>query len=74
MVIKRKKIVINGEEIDVDVFETSFTPGKGDEDIVISNLLKEVPIGQQVNKVRRGSLVVEIFTWLGDKISLPVIW
>jgi hypothetical protein len=48
MVIKRKRIIINGEEIDVDIFETAFTPGKGDELAAIKNLLQEAEIEQEI--------------------------
>jgi hypothetical protein len=41
MVLRKKKININGKEIEVDVFDTSLIPGSSNEEAVMDNLLKE---------------------------------
>ena len=49
VVIKRKKIILNGREVEVDVFNTSLVPGRGDEEKVIEGLLKEEEIEKEIN-------------------------
>lgn len=51
MVIRKKKIKIDGKEIEIDAFDTSLTPGNGTEEEAIELLLKEEEIEKEVKKV-----------------------
>jgi len=48
MVVRKKKIKINGKEIEVDVFDTSLIPGSGTEEESIECLLKEEEIEKKI--------------------------
>lgn len=50
MVIRRKKIIINGKEIEVDVFDTKLIPGSGKEEEAASQFSKEEEIEKEINK------------------------
>ncbi len=51
LVIRRKKIKINGKEIEVDVFDTRLILGSGKEEEAASQLLKEEEIEKEIKKV-----------------------
>lgn len=51
MVIRRKKIEINGKEIEVDVFDTRLILGSGEEEDAAIQLLKEEEIEKEIKKV-----------------------
>jgi len=51
MVIRKKKIKINGKEIEVDAFDTSLIPGSGTEEEAIECLLKEEEIEKEIKSV-----------------------
>jgi len=51
MVIRKKKIKINGKEIEIDAFDTSLIPGSGTEEQAINRLLKEEEIEKEIKNV-----------------------
>jgi hypothetical protein len=51
MVIRKKKIKINGKEIEVDAFDTSLIPGSGTEEEAVDRLLKEEEIEKEIKNV-----------------------
>lgn len=51
MVIRKKKIKINGKEIEVDAFDTSLIPGSGTEEEEIECLLREEEIEKKIKSV-----------------------
>lgn len=53
MVLRIKKIIIDGKEVEVDVFDTSLRPGSGKEEEAIESLYKEEEIEQVIHKVLR---------------------
>ncbi|NVM56311.1 MAG: hypothetical protein HWN66_21620 [Candidatus Helarchaeota archaeon] len=50
MVIRRKKIIINGKEIEVDVFDTRLILGSGKEEESARQFSKEEDIEKEINK------------------------
>ncbi|MBA3061437.1 MAG: hypothetical protein FP833_00515 [Atribacteria sp.] len=51
MVVRKKKIKINGKEIEIDAFDTSLIPGSGTEEQAIERLLKEEEIEKEIKNV-----------------------
>ena len=51
MVVRKKKIKINGKEIEVDAFDTSLIPGSGTEEEAIECLLKEEKIEKEIKSI-----------------------
>lgn len=51
MVVRKKKIEINGKEIEADVFDTSLIPGSGTEGEAIDSLLREEEIEKEIKNV-----------------------
>ncbi len=51
MVVRKKKIKVDGKEIEVDAFDTSLIPGSGKEEKAIEYLLKEEEIENEIKNV-----------------------
>ncbi len=50
LVVRKQKIVIDGREVEVDVFETEVVPGSGQEESAIDSLLREDEIEKEVRE------------------------
>lgn len=53
MVIRKKKIKIDGKEIEVDAFDTRLIPGSGKENDAIERLLEEEKIEEEIKNIMR---------------------
>ncbi|MBL7083872.1 MAG: hypothetical protein ISS41_09635 [Candidatus Aminicenantes bacterium] len=51
MVVRKKKVKINGKEIEIDAFDTSLIPGSGTEEEAIDRLLEEEKIENEINDI-----------------------
>ena len=51
MVLRKKKIIIDGKEVEADIFDTSLRPGSGKEDEAIESLYREEEIEEVIHKV-----------------------
>jgi len=51
MVLRKKKIKIDGKEIEIDAFDTSLIPGSGTEEQAIDRLLKEEEIEKEISNI-----------------------
>jgi hypothetical protein len=50
MVVRKKKIIVDGQEMEVEMFETAVVPGKRAEEAV-EHLLREEEIEKEVNEI-----------------------
>jgi len=53
MVLRRKKIIIDGKEVEVDIFDTKLRPGSGKEEEAIDELYREEEIEEVIHMVLR---------------------
>jgi len=51
MVLRRKKIIIDGKEVEVDVFDTKLRPGSGKEEEAIESLYREEEIEEAIHRI-----------------------
>lgn len=51
MVVRKKKIKIDGKEMEIEVFDTSLIPGSGTEEESIDSLLREEEIEKEIKNV-----------------------
>ena len=59
MVVKKKKIIIDGQEIEVPVFDTKITPGKELDTEVLNKLIEEEQIKKEIQKKIERILIIK---------------